>query len=310
MTDNMTDVGRHVLAALQDGQPLVALETALVTHGLPQPLNVETANAMEAAVRSAGAVPCTIGVLEGRVVIGLTGEQLERLAASKRPRKIGLRELPFAASRGESGGTTVSATAYLARRYGIRVFATGGIGGVHRSGATTFDISSDLTVLGSTPLTVVSSGAKAILDLPLTLEYLETAGVTVVGYRTDTFPAFYSRTSPYKLPLQLASAQEAASLSMASEALGLNSAVLVCNPVPAGEEIPWQELMDYVVQADEDVRRRGISGQDVTPHMLRRMFELSGERTLRANLALLVENARLGGEIATYIQQLRWEDYV
>ncbi|MDW7650780.1 MAG: pseudouridine-5'-phosphate glycosidase [Bacillota bacterium] len=301
-------IGDHVIAALQEKMPLVALETALVTHGLPKPLNVETALAMEAAVRAEGAVPCTIGVLGGRIVLGLAPDELDRLAAENEPVKIGLRELPYAAASEKSGGTTVSATSYLAHRYGIRIFATGGIGGVHRGAGTTFDISNDLTVLGRTPLTVVSSGAKAILDLKLTLEYLETAGVTVAGYKTKTFPAFYSQSSPYKLPLQLTSASQAAQVALVRDGLGLPSALLVCNPVPQDVEIPWSELMSLVAQADDEIRKGGISGQDVTPEMLRRMFVLSEERTLKANLALLVENARLGAQIACNMQILRSEN--
>lgn len=298
-------IGTDVLAALREGSPLVALETALVTHGLPHPLNVETALAMEAAVRSAGAVPCTIGVLEGRLVLGLSPAELEQLSSAPSPLKVGIRELPAAMAGKRSGGTTVSATAYLAHRYGISVFATGGIGGVHRGAQDTFDISADLTILGRTPLTVVSSGAKAILDLGLTLEYLETACVTVAGYRTEMFPAFYTAGSPYRLALTLDSPQEAAQLALARDELGLSSALLVCNPVPVASQIPWDELMHLIAQVEGEINDEGIGGQDVTPQMLRRLFALSDGRTLQANLALLRENARLGGEIANALYEER-----
>lgn len=303
-------LGPHVFTALREYQPLVALETALVTHGLPRPLNLETALAMEEAVQENGAVPCTIGILGGRLVIGLTKSEQEALASEQAPLKVGLRELPYAMAQGISGGTTVSATAYLAHRYGIRVFATGGIGGVHRGAGETFDISNDLTVLGKTPVTVISSGAKAILDLKLTLEYLETAGVTVAGFKTNSFPAFYSHGSPYSLSLRLDSALEVARMALQRDELGMSAAILVCNPVPPEFEIPWDKLIALVEQTDNDIKREGIVGQDVTPQMLRRMFALSEGQTLHANLALLVANAGLGGEIARKIQEQRGENYV
>lgn len=310
MKHQSISLGSHVFTAIRENQPLVALETALLTHGLPRPLNLETALAMETVVQEHGAVPCTIGVLGGRVVIGLTKSELEALASEQTPMKVGLRELPFVLAQGKSGGTTVSATAYLAHRYGIRVFATGGIGGVHRGGGETFDISNDLTVLAKTPITVVSSGAKAILDLKLTLEYLETVGVTVVGYKTSTFPAFYSQDSPYPLSLRLDSVAEAAKVALHRDELGMSAAILVCNPVPPEHEIPWAKLMALVEQTDSGIKQAGIAGQDVTPQMLRRMFTLSEGQTLHANLALLVANARLGGEIAREIQAQRGENYV
>lgn len=300
MTQNYS-IGRHVLDALRDRKPLVALETALVTHGLPRPLNLETALSMEAAVRENGAIPCTIGVLAGKTVIGLSHAELQALSGETGSLKIGLRELPYASAKKKSGGTTVSATAWLARRFGIPVFATGGIGGVHRGARETFDISPDLTVLSQTPVTVVSSGAKAILDLKLTLEYLETACITVAGYQTGYFPAFYSRHSPYRLPLTVETPEEAAELSRARDRLGLNTAVLVCNPVPDKAEISWDELEPMVYDVFTETEAAGIRGQDITPRMLERLFALSGGRTLQANVALLVENAALGARISSAI---------
>lgn len=298
-------IGTHVVHALREKAPLVALETALVTHGLPRPLNVETALAMEAAVREAGSVPCTIGMIAGRLIVGLTEDELRTLAKTTSPLKLGVRELPAAMALQKSGGTTVAATAYLAHRYGIRVFATGGIGGVHRGARETFDISADLTILGRTPITVISSGAKAILDLSLTLEYLETAGITVAGYRTDSFPAFYSVSSPYLLSIRLESAAEVAQTALCRDGLGLTAALLLSNPVPKEAEIPWDELMDFINKVDLEVKEQGVGGQDVTPTMLKRLFQVTKGRTLSANLALLTENARLGGEIAKAICEER-----
>lgn len=283
----------------------MALETALVTHGLPSPFNLETAADMEAAVRGSGAVPCTIGVLRGEINVGLDREQLTALAEEESPLKLGLRELPYAAAMGRSGGTTVAATAHLAHRYGIRVFATGGIGGVHRNGHNTFDISGDLPVLGRTPLTVVSSGAKAILDLKLTLEYMETAGIAPVGYRTSFFPAFYAAVSPYRTQLCVESAADVARTAAARDALGIPAALLVCNPVSLDNQIPWEHLTGMIAQVCDEMGRDGIEGQDVTPYMLRRLFVLSRGQTLKANLSLLVDNARLGGEIAVALAEGR-----
>lgn len=294
-----------MLDALRSSLPLVALETALLTHGLPKPLNLETALEMENEVRVAGAVPCTIGVLDGRVILGLNRDELEELAAAATPLKIGLRELPAAVAGKHSGGTTVSATAHLAYRYGIQVFATGGIGGVHRGANETFDISADLTVLGRTPITVVASGAKAILDLALTLEYLETACVTVAGYKTDFFPAFYSAASPCPLALTMDSSAAAAQAVLSRDELGISAALLLCNPVPAEAGIAWDELMQMISLVESELKTENIVGQDVTPQMLRRLFALSGGRTLQANLALLKENARLGGEVAVSLARER-----
>jgi len=295
---NIYTVGSHVLAALKERRPIVALETALLTHGLPRPHNLGAALEMEATVRAAGAVPCTVGVVGGKVGIGLAEQELEQLSCCVSPLKSGLRELPYAVASGRDGGTTAGATAYLARSFGIRVLATGGIGGVHRGAALSFDVSNDLAVLGNAPITVVSSGAKAILDLGLTLEYLETAGVAVVGYRTDCLPAFYSRRSPFPLPYLLESPSQVAEMAVARDRLGLPGAVLVCNPVPSEAEVPWEELMTFIRQAEIELHNIKKTGPDVTPWMLNRLSVLSDGRTLRANLALLRENAGLGAAIA------------
>lgn len=298
MNKAIYEVGAAVVDALRMKKPIVALETALLTHGLPEPHNLKTVLDMEEAVAREGAVPCTIGVIRGRAVIGLDRSQLEYLAHVNGTRKLGIRDLPYAAALGLDGGTTVSATAYLAHRFGIRFFATGGIGGVHPGAGQTFDISADLPVLARTPVTVISSGAKAILDLGLTLEYLETAGITVAGFCTDRLPAFYASSSPFPLPYVVDSAAQAAATALARDRLGLTGAVLICNPVPKEAEIPWDELLPLINLAKNEVSASGTAGQDVTPAMLSRLFEVSGGRALRANLALLRENARLGAAIA------------
>ncbi|MFW0861330.1 MAG: pseudouridine-5'-phosphate glycosidase [Dethiobacter sp.] len=296
-----TTLGPHVLTAMRAGHPLVALETALVTHGLPYPINLETIIGMEAAVREHGVIPATIGVLLGEVVIGLTEAELALLAKAASPMKVGVRELPVVSLGKVSGGTTVSATTYLAHRYGLTVLATGGIGGVHRGAGDSFDISADLTILGRTPITVVSSGAKAILDIGLTLEYMETQGITVVGYGTNIFPAFYASTSPYRLALKLDSPREVAKVALARDELGLQSALLINNPVLTALEIPWEELLTYIAQIEGEIKTAGIVGQDVTPQMLSRLLAVTAGRSLKANLSLLIENARLGAEIALAI---------
>lgn len=300
----MLKINDQIIFALREHKPLVALETAVLTHGLPKPLNLETVLAMEEAVAAVGAVPCTIGVLQGEIIIGMTQAQLQELA-EKEAVKIGLRELPVVVAKKLSGGTTVAATAYLAHRYGLRVLATGGIGGVHRGAAQTFDISADLTVLARTPLTVVASGAKAILDLGLTLEYLETMGITVAGYKTKTFPAFYASSSPYKLALELCAPQEVAAAARARDGLGLLAAMLICNPVPPAAQIPYNELMALIAAVESEVQDRQISGQDVTPELLKGLAAKSGGRTLAVNKTLLIENARLAAKIASELVQLK-----
>jgi pseudouridine-5'-phosphate glycosidase len=298
MKENVYLLGLHVLNALREKLPVVALETALLTHGLPATVNLQTVLEMERIIRDKGAVPCSVGVLNGKVIVGLNTEELSELAAVAKPLKLGLRELPYAVATKQCGGTTVSATAFIAHRYGIRVFATGGIGGVHRDAEHSLDISSDLNVLGRTPITVVSSGAKAILDLGLTLEYLETAGVTVVGYRTQVFPAFYAGQSPYRLALHLDTVQKVAELAAARDLLGSQGCILLCNPVPPEEEIPWQELFTLVEEALHCAKKECISGQDITPWLLQRLSLISGGKTLSANLALLRGNAGLAAEVA------------
>jgi pseudouridine-5'-phosphate glycosidase len=276
----------------------VALESTIITHGMPYPENVATARAVEAEVRAAGAEPATIAVIGGKIRVGLTDDELEWLASAKDVLKLSRNDLAYAVARGLNGSTTVAATMICAHRAGIRIFATGGIGGVHRGASESFDISADLEELARTPVAVVCAGAKALLDLPKTLEYLETRGVPVIGYRTSEFPAFWSRSSGLPVPLRCDSPQEIADVLRAKWELGLEGGALICNPIDAADEIPAAEMEGLIGTAVEEAARRRITGKAVTPHILSRLVELTGGRSLRANIALVRSNARLAAEIA------------
>jgi pseudouridine-5'-phosphate glycosidase len=288
----------EVSAALEDGRAVVALESTLITHGLPWPANFETAAAMEDAIRAAGAVPATIAVLGGRIVAGLTRAEMEALA--RRPagsvRKCSRRDLPIAVAQREDAATTVAGTMIVAHQAGIAVFATGGIGGVHRGAP--FDVSADLLELGRTPVAVVCSGAKSILDLPLTLEVLETQGVPVVGYQTDTLPSFYSRSSGLPVDVRVDDPAGAAAIIVAARQLGSRHGVLVAVPVPEADALPADEAERAITQATREVEVAGIHGKAVTPFLLRRVAELTDGAARRANTALLVNNARTAAAIA------------
>ncbi|RYB07651.1 pseudouridine-5'-phosphate glycosidase [Lichenibacterium ramalinae] len=292
------DLSPEVAEALARGLPVVALESTIITHGMPYPDNVATARAVEEAVRAGGAVPATIVVLGGRIRVGLSAAEIERLGQATDVMKLSRADLAYAVARRRDGSTTVAATMICARLAGIAVFATGGIGGVHRGMETTLDVSADLDELGRTPVTVVCAGAKALLDLPRTLEYLETRGVPVVGYGTDRFPAFWSRDSGLPAPLRLDTPAEVAALVLAQRGLGLSGGVLVANPVPAADAIPADEIAGFIAQAVADAGRQGIGGKAVTPFILSRMLELTGGRSLRTNVALILNNARLAAGIA------------
>ncbi len=286
----------EVQRARRLGQPLVALETAVVTHGLPYPVNASLAADMEAAVRSRGAVPATVGVVRGKVCIGLQPEDLQHLAADKPMRKISRRDFGAAIARRESGGTTVAGTLLAAHRAGIRVFATGGIGGIHREAP--FDVSADLPALAETPLVVVCAGAKSILDLPATLERLETLSVPVVGYQTDAFPAFYARKSGLPVPLRADSPAEVVALAQAHWDMGMRSAVLLVVPPPAETALPEEFMEKAVAQALDEAHAQGVSGQAVTPFLLSRVAELTEGRSLQSNLSLLLNNARVAAQVS------------
>lgn len=287
-----------VALALEQNQPVVALESTIITHGMPYPQNLETARAVEGMVRDMGAVPATIAVLNGTLHIGLTAEQLEELAQAKNVAKLSRADLAACMALGGTGATTVASTMIAAHLAGIEVFATGGIGGVHKGAELSFDISADLLELAQTPVTVVAAGAKAILDLPKTLEVLETQGVPVIAYGQDDFPAFWSRSSGLKAPLRMDDAADIAAAHRMRGALGLPGGQLVANPIPAEHEIPPEELSPIIAEATLNAEEMQITGKEVTPFLLRRIFDLTGGQSLNANIALVLNNAALAARIA------------
>jgi pseudouridine-5'-phosphate glycosidase len=293
-----------VRRALAEHQPVLALESTLITHGLAWPANLETALAIEAAVREQGVVPATVAVLNGTIRAGLEASEIEQLARlGPRARKCSRRDLPLALQSGEVGATTVATTMMIAAMAGIRVFATGGIGGVHRGAETSFDISADLQELARTPVAVVCAGPKAILDLGLTCEYLETHGVPVIGYQTDQLPAFYSRDSGFAVDQRLDSAVEIAEVLKIQWALGMAGALIV-NPVPADQALEKAVVDRAIETAIEQAARAGISGKELTPWLLSRLAELTGGDSVQANVALVINNARLGARIAAALRRL------
>ena len=292
------DIHPEVAAALSAGQPVVALESTIITHGMPWPDNDRMAADVEAVIRAEGAVPATIAVIKGRLRIGLSDEERRELAQTQGALKLSRADLAFAIAEGRTGGTTVAATMIGAHLAGIKVFATGGIGGVHKGAETSFDISADLDELARTPVIVVSAGAKAILDIEKTLEVLETRGVPVVGYGTDVMPAFWSRSSPYPAPLRLDTAEAIARFHQTRAAMGISGGLLVANPVPAEDEIAAEEMAGFIGAAQEEAARQGVSGKAVTPFLLSRIVELTQGRSLATNIALVKNNARLAAQIA------------
>src|SRR5215831_18200245 len=289
-----------IAAEVSDARSVVALESTILAHGMPYPENLATARLLESRVRESGAVPATIAVMGGAVRVGLGGADLEALAQAKDVLKLSRADLPYAAATQKIGATTVAATMICAHLAGIKVFATGGVGGVHRGAESTFDISADLEELARTPVAAVCAGAKALLDLPKTLEYLETRGVPVVGYRTDEFPAFWSRSSGLRVAMRCDSPQEIAALLRAKQDLGLEGGAVICNPIDPADEIPATEMSGHIAAAVDEAARRGISGKAVTPYILARLLELTQGRSLRANIALVKSNARLAAEIAQH----------
>ena len=297
-------VNSEVKAALQDKGPVVALESTLITHGLPYPLNVETALSMEDAVRAAAAVPATFAILQGVISVGISVAEIVALAQSPAgtTRKCSRRDLPIAVALRQNGATTVAGTMIIADMVGIKVFATGGIGGVHRGQPN--DVSADLSEFGRTPVAVVSSGAKSILDLPLTLEVLETYGVPVLGYKTDVLPAFYSARTDLPIDQRIDSPAQAAKIIRAAETLGARHGILIAVPVPDGKELPADIAEAAIVQATEEAEKSDIGGKDITPFVLARVSELTDGASMRANIELLINNARVAGEIAAELSRL------
>ena len=295
---SFVDIHKDVLNALNSGTPIVALESTIITHGMPFPDNVEMASSVETLICKNGVVPATIAVIDGRIKIGLTSNELTQLAKVKNALKISRADMAFAISQGKTAGTTVAATMIIARMAGIRIFATGGIGGVHRGAETNFDISADLTELGKTDVLVVAAGAKAILDVPKTLEVLETQGVPVVGYQTDSLPAFWTRESNLDVPLRMDSTSQISDFMKVRDELNLNSGILIANPIPEIDEIPAKTINNYIGKAQAEMENNNISGKQVTPFLLKRIFELSNGSSLISNIALVKNNAYVAAKIA------------
>jgi len=300
MLPNFIIKSPEVQAALEDGRPIVALESTVIAHGLPQPLNLQVANRLQNIVTEVGAVPATIAILKGQLRAGLSSDEIELIATTSDVRKVSMRDLPIAVAQKLNCATTVATTLWIAHRLGIKVFATGGIGGVHRG--TIADVSADLPVLAGTPMVVVCSGAKIVLDLFATREWLETHGVTVIGYQCDELPAFYSRTSGLPIDVRTDSPAEVADLLKGHRALGLSAALLVVVPVPQEAEVPHAKLEQTLDAALAAAADQGITGRDLTPFLLSQMAKKSDGATLRANIALLENNARVAAEIAMAIQ--------
>ena len=290
-------------AAQAAGRPIVALESTIITHGMPYPQNLRTAEMLEATVRDAGAVPATIAVVGGRLSVGLDAETLDRLARAKHVAKASRRDLAVAMVKGADAGTTVAATMYAAALAGIEIFATGGIGGVHRGAERTFDVSADLVELGRTPVAVVCAGAKSILDIPKTLEFLETQGVAVCGWRCDEFPAFYARLSGVKIDHRCDEIIELARMVQAQRSIGPGG-LLIANPVPERDALDAAPIEARIGEAVREAEERGVGQKEVTPFLLRRVWELTGGRSLEANIALVRNNADLAARVAVALAAL------
>lgn len=301
--DDLITYGAEVAAAKAAGQPIVALESTIITHGMPYPQNVQTAREVEEVIRNAGAVPATIAIMEGQIHVGLDDARLEDLGRAQSVMKLSRADLAVALASKSVGATTVAATMICAARAGIEVFATGGIGGVHKGAETSFDISADLQELAATPVTVVAAGAKAILDIPKTLEVLETLGVPVIALGQDQFPAFWSRDSGLAAPLRMDSAAEIAKAHRMRHELGLPGGQLVANPIPEEDELSKDYLATFILKAQAEADAAGIAGKAVTPFLLKRLFELTEGRSLSSNIALVKNNAALAADIAIALQQ-------
>jgi pseudouridylate synthase len=288
----------EVAQALAEGRAIVALESTIIAHGMPYPQNVATALEVEAVIRAHGAIPATIAVLEGKICIGLSREQIEVLGSTKDVMKLSRRDLPYAIATGKPGATTVAATMICAALAGIEVFVTGGIGGVHRGAAESFDVSADLQELAQTPVAVVCAGAKSILDLPLTLEVLETNGVPVISIGEDNFAAFFTRDSGLKADFRIDEPEAQARFIRTKWALGLDGGVLISNPVPLESEIPAEQINQIIDAALKEATSQGIAGKQVTPYLLKRINELTQGASLKTNIALVKNNARVGAQLA------------
>lgn len=294
-------LSQEVKEALKNNSPVVALESTIITHGMPYPDNVAMARSVEDDIRAAGATPATIAVLNGQLHVGLNADQIEALSTATAPLKLSRADMALAMVSGKTGGTTVAGTMIAASLAGISVFATGGIGGVHRGAELTFDVSADLQELAQTPVTVVAAGAKAILDLPKTLEVLETFGVPVIAYGQDELPAFWSRNSGLKAPLRLDNPEEIAKAHHMRAQLGLRGGQLIANPIPKEDEIPRDVLTPLIEKAIREAEAKAITAKEVTPFLLKTILDLTNGKSLVANKALVRNNARLAAEIAKHI---------
>ena len=304
MSDRLTvRIADEVATAIAEGRPVAALESTLISHGLPRPRNLEVARRLEAAVREGGAVPATVGIVDGRPIVGLSDDELTILATAESVRKCSRRDVALAVARREHGATTVAGTLALVGIAGIRVFATGGIGGVHRGAEQTFDVSADLVELARSRAIVVCAGAKALLDLPRTIEVLETAGVPILGWRTDELPAFYSSASGLPVTARIETAAEAARVALAAWELGIGCGVLVGVPPPPGTTLANERVEQSLADALAEADRRGLRGPEVTPFLLRAVAEATGGESVEANLALLENNARVAAEIAVALSE-------
>ncbi|TMI65253.1 MAG: pseudouridine-5'-phosphate glycosidase [Bacteroidetes bacterium] len=298
------EIHPEVRQALTEGRPVVALESTIISHGMPYPENINTAIAVEEIVRANGAVPATVAIFNGKCYAGLTKEQLEIFAKTKDVWKVSIRDMPYVISKNLYGATTVAATMRIASMAGIKIFVTGGIGGVHRDAEKTMDISADLTEMEQTSVAIISAGVKSILDIRLTLEYLETKGIPVVTVGQDEFPSFYSRKSGFSSPLRLDTANEFARMLHTKWQLGLNGSVLIANPVPATEEIDASEMETHISKALKAAIENKITGKEVTPFLLKYIAEHTKGESLEANIALIKNNAKVGAEIAVAYSKL------
>ena len=298
MSHSLIHILPEIEQALEQGKPVVALESTIISHGMPYPKNVETAQAVEATVRDNGAIPATIAIMDGKCYVGLTDKQLEFFGNAKGVWKVSLRDMPYVLSKKLNGATTVAATMRIASMAGIKIFATGGTGGVHRGAANSMDISADLTEMAQTSVAVVSAGVKSILDIELTLEYLETKGIPVVTFGQDEFPSFYSSKSGFASPLRLETPKEIAAMLHTKWAMGLEGSVLIANPLPASQEIPKEVMETHIGKALDAAGRQHIKGKEVTPFLLKYLADHTDGESLQSNIALILHNASLGAKIA------------
>ena len=298
------DIKPEVKAALDEGKVVIALESTIIAHGMPYPKNIETALEVEEVIRSKGAVPATIGIIKGRIKVGMTKEEIEYLAKAEHVVKVSRRDFPLIVAKGLDGATTVAGTMIIAEQVGIQLFVTGGIGGVHRGAAESFDISADLEELKQTNVVVICAGVKSILDIGATIEYLETGGVPIITFGSDEFPAFYSRRSGFPAECRMDDPREIAELIMAKSSMLLKGGMLVACPIPSEHEIDFESMDLTIRQAIRESGEKGITGKRITPFLLDKVKELTEGRSLEANIQLVLNNARVGGEIASAMMNL------